>query len=53
MIPANAGGAGAAVSFSVGKSFLLGVGVCVTGGIADNDTTAVAGSAYLLDLDVK
>lgn len=49
-----ADGGGSNVSFgSVGVDFSTGITYCITGGIADNDTTAPAASVALVNLDWK
>jgi hypothetical protein len=48
MVPGNAGGSGFVVPVSVGAVFTLGLGLCLTGGIADNDNTSVAATTYLI-----
>lgn len=53
IIPASTSGAGSNVTINIGASFSLGVGICVTSGIADNDTGAVAASAYAINIDYK
>lgn len=48
IIPALASGAGFAKSMDVGRDFSLGVGICVTAGYADADTTSpTTGHAYV------
>jgi len=44
-------GAGSNISFPVGVAFSLGIGYCVTTGIADADTTAPAASTFLVNID--
>ena len=53
LIPANGNGAGINFALPVGLSFANGIGLCVTGGIADNDTTAVTASAVVVDITYK
>jgi hypothetical protein len=54
LIPgASTGGAGSNVNIGVGKSFASGIAFCITTGIADADTGAVAASAYLINLTYK
>ena len=49
-----ADGGGSNVSFgSVGVDFSTGITYCITGGIADNDTTAPAASVALVNIDWK
>lgn len=51
MIPGTTGGAGFVTSFgAVGRKVTLGLGVCVTTGIADNDTGAPTASEYLVNV---
>ncbi len=54
MIPgAASGGSGSNVSIPLGKSFGTGIGFCVTTGIADADTGAVAATTYTVNLTYK
>ena len=54
LIPgAASGGAGSNVVIPLGKSFSTGIAYCITGGIADADTTAVAASAYIVNMTYK
>lgn len=54
MIPgASSGGAGSNISIALGAAFSSGIGFCLTGGIADADTTAVAASAYLINITYR
>ncbi len=53
VIPANSLGGGNNVSIPVGAGFTSGIGICVTGGIADNDNTAVAASKILINIGYK
>jgi hypothetical protein len=54
LIPgASSGGAGSNVNITLGKSFGTGIAYCVTTGIGDTDTTAVAANAYLVNLTYK
>jgi len=54
LIPgAASGGAGSNVNISVGKEFTTGISYCVTTGIADADTAAVAATTYLVNLTYK
>lgn len=54
LIPgASSGGAGSNVDIAVGSEFATGIGYCVTTGIADADTGAVAASAYIVNLTYK
>lgn len=50
MIPANGG---IETDVSTGAPFTLGVGYCVTTGIADNDTGAPAATTYLVNIYYK
>ena len=51
LIPGSTAGLTTAVPFPVGVRFTLGIGYCVTTGIADNDTTAPAASTFLVNID--
>lgn len=53
LIPGSASGAGASITLPQGKYFSSGISYCVTGGIAVTDNTAVAASAYIVNLDYK
>lgn len=53
LIPANSLGGGNNVSIPVGAGFTSGIGICVTGGIADNDNTAVAASTVIINIGYK
>lgn len=54
MIPgAASGGAGSNVSIDLGKAFSTGIAFCVTTGIADTDTGAVAASTYTVNMTYK
>lgn len=53
LIPASASGAGSNVTIPLGKTFPTGIGFCLTTGIGDADTGAVAASAYLVNLTYK
>lgn len=54
IIPASTAGAGAVVGIPPeGITFATGIGFTVTGGIADNDSTSVAASAFLIEIDYK
>ena len=49
-----ANGAGSNIEFGVGgRAFVNGIGLCVTAGIADADTTAPAASTYLVNMGYK
>jgi hypothetical protein len=41
-IPASTAGNGVSIPLGVGLGFPLGLGFCLTGGVADNDTTSAA-----------
>lgn len=51
-VPATAAGP-FMVTFDGGANFATGIGYCMVTGIADNSTTAVAASAYLVNLGYK
>lgn len=53
VIPANSLGGGNNVSIPIGWQFTSGIGYCVTAGIADNDTTAVAASTVIVNIGYK
>lgn len=55
IIPASPSAAGAGDNFhvAIGTGFTLGIGICVTTGIADNDNTAPAAATYAINLDYK
>ena len=46
-------GGGSNVNTSEGVLISLGLGICVTAGIADTDNTAVAASTFVINLDYK
>lgn len=48
-----ANGGGSNISLTVGENFLLGIGLCVVTGIADNDNTAVAAATFIVNIDYK
>ncbi len=53
MVPSNAtaaDGAGTNISFPVGLAFGSGIGYCVTGALADNDTTAITATNTLVNI---
>lgn len=50
LIPTGSAGAGVALPLSLGVSYSTAITACVTGGIADNDTTAPAASTYLVNV---
>lgn len=49
-IPGNTAGAGANVAFLPGIAFSTGIGIGITGAVADNDTTAVAANEVVVNL---
>ncbi len=54
MVPAAAtaaNGAGTNVSIPVGAAFSAGIGYCVTGSLADNDTTAITAANTLINIE--
>lgn len=54
IIPAAAtaaNGAGSNITFAAGVYFNTGLGYCITGGLADSDTTAVAANTVLVNID--
>jgi hypothetical protein len=53
MCPGSASGTGAFSTYDNGVSFGTGIGFTFTGGIADNDTTSVAASAFIVNLYYK
>lgn len=53
IIPASTAGAGSNIDVSVGAEYTTGIGYCVTAGIADSDTTAVAASSYIVNIVYK
>ena len=56
MIPAAstaANGAGSNLPFPGGIQILNGLGICVTGGIADNDATVVGAASYVVNIVYK
>lgn len=46
-------GSGNNSTFSVGKAFTLGIGICLVTGIANSDNTAVAASTFTVNIDYK
>ena len=52
-IPASTGGAGFVVPIPFGEAFSTAITLCITGGIADNDTTAPAATSYLVSVDYR
>lgn len=53
LIPANTSGAGAVIEYPLGVSYATAITRCVTTGIADNDTSAPAASAYIINIIYK
>lgn len=53
MVPAGASGAGVVRSYENGLIFANGIGYCFTGGIADNDTTSVSASEFIVNIYYK
>jgi hypothetical protein len=54
LIPfAASGGAGSNLSLTLGKTFTTGIAFCITAGIADNDTTAIAANTVIVNLTYK
>lgn len=54
LIPfAASGGAGSNIALTLGKSFSTGIAFCITAGIADSDTTAVAANSAIVNLTFK
>lgn len=52
LIPASTNGAGFTIGRSeIGTQFLIGIALAITGGIADNDNTAVAANAFIVTGD--
>lgn len=49
-IPANSLGAGFTLTFSMGPNFSTGIALAITGGVADNDTTAILANEVTLTL---
>lgn len=52
-IPAQTGGSGFVVPIPYGETFSTAITLCVTTGIADNDTGAPAATSYLVSIDYK
>jgi len=48
-----ANGAGSNVLLPIGIQVQNGLGICVTGGIADSDTTVVAASSFVVNVDYR
>lgn len=53
IIPASTAGAGNNINLEMGAEYTTGISYCVTTGIGDSDTTAVAASAYIVNLIYK
>jgi hypothetical protein len=53
LIPANSNGSGFNFSIPVGLAFASGIAFCITGGIADTDTTAIGASTVVVSLAYK
>jgi hypothetical protein len=53
IIPASTAGAGSNIDIAVGAEYTSGIGYCVTTGIADADTAAVAANAYIVNIVYK
>lgn len=53
LIPANSSGAGFVNEITQGIAFSVGIGYCVTGGIADTDKTAPAANDYVVDFEYE
>lgn len=53
MVPGNTSGAGCIINIPNGSSYSRGIGYTFTGGIADTDTTAVAASAFIVNILYK
>lgn len=50
IIPGNTAGAGAALGFPLKMKFETGIGIRVTGGIADNDTTVLVANEVCVNV---
>jgi hypothetical protein len=50
MIPASTSGAGAVVPSDIGVTYTLGIGICIVGGIANNDNTSVAATSIIANV---
>lgn len=48
-----ANGAGSNVAPPIGFQVQNGLGICVTGGIADNDNTAVSAASWIVNIDFR
>ena len=53
LIPSSTSGAGFVVPLAIGDTYATAITVCVTTGIADNDTGAPAASTYLINVYYK
>lgn len=53
MIPANTAGTGLSFSLAIGNAYSTGITYIVTTGIADNDTSAPAANAYIVNVHYK
>jgi hypothetical protein len=53
MIPSAAAGGGMSAPIQYGAPYATAITVCITGGIADNDTTAPAASSFIVEIDYK
>lgn len=56
LIPAAstaANGAGSNVLLPIGFQVQNGLGICITGGIADSDATSVAASSFIVNVDYR
>lgn len=53
LIPASTSGAGVSIPDAVGDAYSTGITYCVTTGYADNDTTAPAANAYVVNIHYK
>jgi hypothetical protein len=51
MVPGDAAGAGFVVQFPKGKQFATGIGIRVSGAVADNDTTVLAANEVMANVD--
>ncbi len=53
IVPGNTAGAGFICKFPKGKTFATGIGIRVSGAIADNDTTVLAANEVTANVDYK
>lgn len=53
IVPGSTAGAGNNVMFPIGLRFNKGVAFCITGAMADADTTAISANEVTADFDVK